>query len=148
MSIKIEGLKEVQKKLKSLPGNVQRRVVRGATRAGANIVKKEAQRNVPVRQDGKLKRAGKSKAKGYRYPGYLKKNIGLIRNKRVPKNVFSFLVKTLKFAYYGAFLEFGTSKMSAKPWLRPAYESKRYFAVKRIRERILKGIDREVKKLK
>lgn len=147
MSIEVSGLKEVQAAMKKLPGNVQRRVSRSATRAGAVIIRKLAVSNIPVRQNGKLKRASSGKLKGYRYPGYLKKNIGIIRNESVPKNIFSFKVAPIRFAFYGRFLELGTSHQAAKPWLRPAYESGKTFAYKRIRERMLRGIEREVKRL-
>lgn len=154
MSIKVEikeiGVKEIQRKMKLLSAAVERRIVRSATSAGANVIKKLAVKNIPIRQDKKLKKVmskGSKKIKGYRYAGYLKKNIGSVRNRAAPKNVISYLVRPIKYAYYGAFLEVGTKHQSARPWLRPAYESGKSFAIKRMKDVMLKGVDREVLKL-
>lgn len=51
-------------------------------------------------------------------------------------------------AYYWRFLEFGTSKMEARPFFRPAWESSRmmlYSAVKRVLKR---GIEAEARRLR
>jgi HK97 gp10 family phage protein len=50
-------------------------------------------------------------------------------------------------AYYWKFVEFGTSKMSARPFLRPAFEASKLQAVDRIQEYMAERIPREVEKL-
>ena len=81
----------------------------GAVRAGANVVKDEAQARVRVKT------------------GNLKASIGLTKRK-APKGVYVFSVSprkgTRNDGFYGRFIELGTSKMSAKPFLRPAAEAK------------------------
>jgi phage protein, HK97 gp10 family len=54
-TITVTGLKEVQKRLYSYSQQLGDRVVLGALRQGANLVKKVAQENAPVKT-GKLKR--------------------------------------------------------------------------------------------
>jgi HK97 gp10 family phage protein len=49
VTIEIHGLREIQDKIRQLPANIGRRVVYGALRKGAAVVRKEARKNVPVR---------------------------------------------------------------------------------------------------
>jgi HK97 gp10 family phage protein len=49
VTIEIHGLREIQEKIKRLPAAVGRRVVYAALRKGAAVVRKEAQKNVPVK---------------------------------------------------------------------------------------------------
>lgn len=50
-------------------------------------------------------------------------------------------------AFYGAFLEYGTSKTPARPWLAPAVEAKRAEAQAAVEKTLAAGLDREAKKL-
>lgn len=50
-------------------------------------------------------------------------------------------------AWYWRFLEFGTRKMSARPFLRPALESRRREAVNAIKDRLAQRIEIETKDL-
>jgi len=43
-------------------------------------------------------------------------------------------------AFYWRYLEFGTKKMSAKPFMRPAIESKKQEALKAIEEELRKAV--------
>lgn len=44
----VKGLSELQRILDQLPSKLEANVMRGALRAGGNVIKKEAQANVPV----------------------------------------------------------------------------------------------------
>jgi len=48
-------------------------------------------------------------------------------------------------AFYGRFLEFGTSKMAAKPFLRPAYDAALSKAVKAVQERMAVEVKKAIK---
>lgn len=50
-------------------------------------------------------------------------------------------------AFYWLFLEFGTEKMAARPFLRPAFESRKEDALNVIVTEMHAGIDRAVRKL-
>jgi HK97 gp10 family phage protein len=49
VTIEIRGLREIQDKLRQLPGAISRKVAYGALRKGAAVVRKAAQQNAPVR---------------------------------------------------------------------------------------------------
>ena len=48
-------------------------------------------------------------------------------------------------AFYGRFVEFGTSKMAAKPFLRPAYDAARAKALKAVQERMAAEVKKAIK---
>jgi len=99
--------KQLLKALGKLPINIQKNVMVGSTRAGAKVVSDEAKRLVPVRF------------------GRLRKSIGLTKRKSKRGEV-EFSVSPRKGGkndgFYGRFIELGTSKMIARPFLRPALE--------------------------
>lgn len=48
-------------------------------------------------------------------------------------------------AFYGRFVEFGTSKMAAKPFLRPAYDAARAKALQAVQERMAAEVKKAIK---
>lgn len=48
-------------------------------------------------------------------------------------------------AFYGRFVEFGTSKMAAKPFLRPAYDAARARALQAVQERMASEVKKAIK---
>ena len=133
------------KTLRTLPINIQKNVMVGAIRAGANIVRDEARRLVPVDT------------------GNLKKSISTVRRSskddkfsmvKSNPNFISFSVTPVKGnsvkydGWYAHFLEFGTSNMSAKPFLRPAFESKQDEVLQATKEYIANRLPNEVEKAK
>lgn len=59
----------------------------------------------------------------------------------VTGKIASYVVTWLKDAYYLRFVEYGTSKMAAKPFKRPAYEAKKKAAAQAVAD----AIDSEIK---
>ena len=125
--VKIEGFDELAKKLRDLVPAMRKRVIRNALSAGARLVRDEAKRNAPV-----LSASAKAP---YRQPGTLKKAIRVRSSKQARRagDIGVFVnVKPAKSGLRGAksnsdpfywrFLEFGTRKMSARSFLRPATE--------------------------
>lgn len=127
-------VKEVMKALHNLPINIQKNVMVGATRASAKVVSDEAKRLVPVDE------------------GTLKKSIGITKRRSKQKNIVSFSVSPRKGGkndgFYGRFIELGTSKMSAKPFLRPALEKSVEETLKASKDYIAKRLPLEVAKAK
>ena len=148
-----ESFLKVTKALEKLPTVIQERVIVGATRKATKVVADEAKRLAPV-DTGRLKLSiGVAKAKKkdtkdnhvkfYAVPKTkLRKTISATVNGKKAK------LKTVDYAYHAHFLEFGTSKMSAHPFLRPAVENTLEESVKAFQDYALKRVDKEIAKLK
>jgi HK97 gp10 family phage protein len=85
-----------------------------------------------------------SKVSGGRYPGQLRDSLKL-RAMKSKKGRIGVVVQTRHGDYrgntfYGAFVEYGTSKMAAKPYMRPAFDTKKGEAEKIISNEIRDGI--------
>lgn len=103
----------------------ERAVIRKALRAGANVIRAEARRRVPVRS------------------GILRKNI--ITVVQVTGRKVEALVKVRKQGFYGLFVEMGNSRMSARPFLRPAADAKGEAVSQVIGEMVGEEIDKIVR---
>ena len=125
--------KALIKALNQFPVRIQKNVMVGAIRAGSNVVRDEARRLAPIDT------------------GNLKKSIATIRRKG-DRNTVQFSVTPSKGGkhdgWYAHFLEFGTSNMSAKPFLRPAFESKQDEVLQATKEYIANRLPNEVEKAK
>ena len=125
--VRIEGLDELKRKLAEIPRAMRKRVLRNALAAGAREVRDVAKRNAPVMT------LGTSLSAPYRKPGTVKQAIRVRTSKadRRAGDVGVFVnVKPAKAGQRGArnandpfywrFLEFGTRKMAARPFLQRA----------------------------
>ena len=124
------GDAELQKLLNALPGKVQKKIMRQALREAAKVVAVEARALAPVgAEDGGTLRASIKvrAAKGKR---------GTIGAEVVTGEGF-FQGKT----FYGAFVELGTRRMKAKPFLRPAADAARSRAIAVVAEAIRTRIE-------
>jgi len=95
----VKGLSELRKALQELPDKIEKNILRGALRAGANAMKKAAQDKVPV-HSGALRDS-------IRVKSYSKKNAA----GRLHMNI----VAGDKKAYYAHMVEFGTAAHFIKP---------------------------------
>ncbi len=143
---------DIKKKLGQLPGIIQQRVVVGATRAAAKVVADEAKENVPVRT-GLLKKsiAVRMVPKRKTADGHVKFYVVPLSKVKGTAKVSvggqSGKLKYTTYAYYAHMVEFGTSKMAAQPFLRPAFLNSADKSVKAFQEYALKRIEKEVAKL-
>lgn len=105
---------------------------RPAAQAGAEVFYQEVKQRVPV--SAKPHKSGK---KTYD-PGTLRKAIyQAFADKESGDGKAMYRISWNKtHAFYGRFVEFGTSKMAAQPFLRPAYDAARAKAVKAVQERM------------
>lgn len=133
--IRIEGLRELRANLLKLTDRTAKNVLNRAVNAGARIIRDEAKQNAPV-DSGKLKR-----------------NI-ITAKRRAPKGSANFVVTVRekgkaddpKNAFYARFLEFGTAKFPAAPFMAPAFENKKREAIQAIGKALGEGIEAEAKK--
>lgn len=137
ITVKMTGIDDLRRALADLPTTLRRKVLVGALRKAARVVATAAKQAVPVL----------SVAAPYRTPGLLKKRIAVRVSKaaRQAGNVGVFVnikpaagakfskgvqvkasqrgAKSQNDPYYWRFVEFGTKKMAARPFLRPAADA-------------------------
>ena len=129
--VNVLGMDELFKKMKVLPDRVQKNVLPGAIRASTKPIITEARSLVP------------------KDSGTLKKSIGNVKRKSKDKNIVHFSVAPLKKkdGWHGHFIEFGTVKMPAHPFMRPAFEKEGKQTIEVAKEYMVKRIDKEIAKL-
>ncbi|CAH0435504.1 hypothetical protein CQ395_08750 [Clostridium neonatale] len=124
--IELEGVDEILNKLQQIGNNI--------SRLENKALKNAAQ---PVLDDAKSSNAFNDRS------GNLRKNLKIssIKSKEGMKYVLVGIDKSDNSKiYYGKFLEFGTSKMSAKPFMQPAYEKNKDNIQKTIAETLKEGL--------
>lgn len=134
---KMEGLAELQRAMDELAEDMRGKVARAGLRAGAEVIRKLAEAKAP---------------KG---TGNLKQNI-VARRVRKPDRAMEQAIVTVRRgkvtakqkergiddAFYAYYVEHGTVKMGAKPFLRPAFEQGKEGAAEAIADRLRKRIEK------
>ena len=117
------------------------KATRPAAQAGAQVFYDEVKQRVPI--SAKPHKSGK---KTYN-PGTLRKAIyQAFADKESGKDKAMYRVSFNKtHAFYGRFVEFGTSKMAAKPFIRPAYDAARAKALQAVQERMAAEVKKAIK---
>lgn len=141
-TIQITGLSDLEKRLRELPDKLAKNVLRGAVRAGAAVIQKEAKAKVPIAAGPYLH--GRKGIKTWYRPGTLKKGIKVRSAPRGKAKGIEYWVYVSRNLFWWRFAEFGTSKMAAKPFMRPAFEAQKEAATVAIREYMAKRIDKEL----
>lgn len=135
-TIKIEGMDDLTLKLKSFPGNVQKKALVSGLRKAAWVIARDARRRAP------------------KLTGKLRRNILVRKLKRDKKNVtVQVFVRQKgdkdgpKNAFYWTYIEFGKSNQAAKPFLRPAFEANKTSVVADLPKFLAPAVQREIDKL-
>lgn len=113
--IRLRGAKELLQKFKQLEDSIAGATLEKAALAGAEIVREDASRRAPRRTGNLAKNIVTETAEKSRTKAVV--NVG--PNKK---------------AWYGRFVELGTSKMAPKPYLMPAFEANKRKAEQVIRD--------------
>jgi len=126
VSVKVAGIDELKRALAALPSKIRRKALTKALRAGAKVVQKAARAAVPVL----------ATPNAYRTKGLLKRKISVRVSKESRRagdvGVFVNVKPAAKSArgatnrldpYYWRFVEFGTKKMTARPFMAPAADA-------------------------
>ncbi|NFL36786.1 HK97-gp10 family putative phage morphogenesis protein [Clostridium botulinum] len=123
-SIEVQGVDELLNKLQSIGANVGK-LENKALKNAAEPVLQDAKANVPIKT-GKLKKGLKiTNVKRKEGSKYILVGVDRGDNSEI---------------FYGKFIEFGTSKMSAKPFLQPAYEKNKDNIKRTIAETLKEGL--------
>lgn len=156
VTIKLTGFKELSDKLKAFGPNVAKNGLRTADFAGAKIIRDAAKATVPVKT-GLLQ--ANIIASHRRTPEYISEYSIIVR--KAPKYIkVAVRADTLRNRLkgrankyhslagpqvYGRFLEFGTSKMAARPFLRPAFLNNVTAALDATKDGLAKAVERAAK---
>lgn len=127
IELQVKGLKELAAALNELPTKLAGRALGDSVKAAAVLVQNQARSNV-AKDTGHLQKS----IVAYRKKGSNDKDItyqvGVTMKKKYPKggkrkgwNYILHGSNAIQPAYYWRFLEFGTAKMAAKPFLRNAF---------------------------
>ena len=157
LSVKVTGLKELGQALENLGRKTKNKLGIKAMRKGGAIIRDQAKANapllkeqVPYRKRGTLKKAIILSAKVNK-SGKVRTKI-YVRKLKEGK-IEEFKTRTGKSGAYNPndpfcwrFVEFGTSKMPAQPFLQPAFVSKKEQAAREIITTLRDDILREAKK--
>ena len=146
-TVKVAGLAELQAALLRLNDDVQRKVGRAATYAAARIVQKAAIEKAPISKGPHY--LGGSRSEIVK-PGNLRRNIRIRRVRPQDTQLASEYTVDVrrgsgradKDAFYWHFVEFGTVKAAAKPFLRPAFDENVSQAIEAMRDRLKARIDK------
>lgn len=122
VDFRIEGLDELESQFDRLADTSKKKVMMKALNAGIQPIKKEAKARAPERT------------------GLLKKNIRSKQMRYTEKPAVGIYISGK--AYYWYFIENGTSRMAAAPFLRPAVDSKHEKGVNKFKEKWKVEIDK------
>lgn len=148
--IRITGAREMEAVLRQLPATIAKQVLTKALREAAEPVLEEARALAPVGQEAKgrvrLRTTKRGKVSIANY-GKLKLSLRVanVPANRTPHSAT--VVVTVGKAFWGLFVEFGTRFMSARPFLRPAFESKKIEALNRLGKSLGEQIEKAAQRL-
>lgn len=165
-TVRVEGLRELEKKLKSLAdeigGKKAAQPVKAALRKAGKVVQKDAQsivrRKTDLLHDNIIVTTAKRLKSGsfgmnVTVRAKARKYADNAKNRRAGKVGKKF--KDFGALYYARFVEFGTSASSKRPWdtrpypfMRPAFEKNKAMLPNIIRDELALAIQKAVAKLK
>ena len=128
LKVDVKGLKELKRNIRKITKKLERRVLKDASLAAAEPIRKEAARLVP-RSAGRPSKGKKHLADS------------LITKFRMKRGRFRATIGPKKDQFHGLFVEFGTSTQPARPFLRPALDSKGRQAVEIFRQVFKRGLE-------
>ena len=121
VTVEIEGAEELEAKLQALGAEINSgELLESAMMDGAEIVRGAVQSSAPVRT-GQL--------------------AGSIQISKQGRKEHSLRIGPAGSGFYGRFLEYGTSRMSARPFVRPAFDGVRVQAEAAISDSIWRAIN-------
>lgn len=127
----LEGVAALTKQLEALGKLEDGKALRSAVKAGIKPALERAKELIPVGTEiHRLKTSKNVHKRGIKGmtvgPGFAKAALRTISTINAAKNIASGLLSVRKAAYYAVqFVEFGTRKMAAEPWLRRAFSETR-----------------------
>jgi HK97 gp10 family phage protein len=132
VTMRVAGLKELADRMRALGPDINRKVLRSAVGAAAGLIRDQAKATNPD-DTGRTDRALyakfiKEKSSNHQVTYYVGVRSGKGERKKD------------RDAWYWRFIEFGTAKLAARPFLRPAFESQKQKALDLIAARIARRL--------
>ncbi len=145
ISLDVLGLGELESDLLRVSKATANKAIRDAVVAGARVARDKSRQSAPVRS-GKLKRnIVVTRLRQSQTPGAAVAGVSVKRpsaKRRGP----STSAKPESSPYYWLFLEFGTSLMNAKPFLRPAWDNNLPQIEQAVRSKLAQAIDEALRR--
>ena len=164
VTVQVQGASEIARAMRELPKRVDRKILNAGLLAGARLVRDEARDRAPTLQvpdprwtRGAIRRAIQSvsiAASRAQYAGEVivrvrkltKRQISAFKRRQARRGQKVAGKLNPSDAYYWTFLEFGTAKMRAQSFLRPAFEGRKQqgvdAAIKVFREKVQLEIEK------
>jgi HK97 gp10 family phage protein len=121
VTLRMEGLADLQEKLTQLPPRAAKRALRVGLLAAAEIWRREMETRVIHGWHHFRGKAGSAQAPVF---GYLSQNISV--QARITNDLAGeIFVGPMKKGFWARFLEFGTRKMAARPFIVPSFEARK-----------------------
>jgi HK97 gp10 family phage protein len=147
--IEVKGLRELGESLKALRTDMAIKIAKSATGAAASEIKKIAKSKAHVADKAYIVRSKKDDPGILVQPGNVPKNIII---KQIPSKLTSeHIVAVRGKAKYGhanrigIFMEFGTVRQAALPFMRPAFDTGKSKAIDAMVKKIKTGIAKATK---
>ncbi|WP_417848372.1 HK97-gp10 family putative phage morphogenesis protein [Thalassoglobus sp.] len=122
-AVYLTGVKEIDKKLATLEQKLQKKVLRKAMRTGMKGIQSEIKARMP------------------KDTGATAKGVKVRAAKKQKRGSIGIEVRSQDDNYIAKWLEFGTSKMAARPTFRNVFDEMGDTARQKTEQEILKGID-------
>ena len=140
-NLDFSGLQDISRDLELLSRAENNKVLRDATRAGAEVIKQEVIKKAPVRT-GKLKNnvvvlTQKARRRGDIASGVHIRGV----NPATGNSDNTMKAGNKRNAFYWRFVELGTSHMPAHPFVRPAFDTRQEEAAQTTMARMNRAID-------
>jgi len=146
VNLDFSGLEDIARDLETLSRAENNKVLRDATRAGADVLKTEVINRAPVRT-GKMKKnvvvvTQRSRRRGEISSGVHIRGI----NPRTGNSDNTMKASNPRNAFYWRFVELGTVNMPAHPFVRPAFDTRQEEAAEAAIARMNSAIDKVLSK--
>lgn len=141
IDFEVQGIEELKSLLKALPPKLEKQAMQRAVREGANEFRRALRAAAPKGNHPPVKSGQK-----YRKMGHLKRSLrvrALREAEKGPdvKGKVVYRVYTTRSAFYGRMLEYGTKKMSARPWFRPTWDANKRSVLATIRATLRRYVE-------
>ena len=146
INLDFSGLDEIARDLETLSRAENNKVLRDATRAGAEVLREEVIQRAPERT-GKMKKNVVILTQKARHRGEISSGVHIRGvNPRTGNSDNTMKANNPRNAFYWRFVELGTVNMPAHPFVRPAFDTRQEQAAQAAMERMNRAIDEVLSK--